>query len=119
MRTIEEIKADIEKFNKCDRKSNHCPKDICKIQSNECDRIHERRTNELQIELLQALTETIPLDRLEQICNAERDGRLVVLQDGWCASVVPSEDTCGMALINITGECTFESAEQALKGGAE
>lgn len=35
--------------------------------------------DKLQSEYLCAITESIPLDRLEQICNAEREGRCVVL----------------------------------------
>lgn len=34
---------------------------------------------ELELELRQALIRDIPLDRLKEICNAERDGRLMVL----------------------------------------
>lgn len=55
MRTIEEIKADMQK--PCDYTDN-------------C---------ELTAELILALASDIPLDRLEEICNAEREGRCVVL----------------------------------------
>jgi hypothetical protein len=41
----------------------------------------ERRIETLNNELRAALTASIPLDRLEAICEAERAGRCVVLSD--------------------------------------
>lgn len=59
MRTIEEIKVDMQK--PCD-------------YTDKC---------EFEYELRNALIFDIPLDRLEEICNAESDGRLTVLPDKW------------------------------------
>ena len=64
MRTAEEIKADMQKpcgyTDKC----------------------------ELEFELRNALIFDIPLDRLEAICAAEKDGRLAVLPKGKIGDVV-------------------------------
>lgn len=62
MRTIEEIRADIAK-----------PYDFMSAEAK------QRWTDYLDMELRAALTASIPLDRLEQICQAEREGRCVVL----------------------------------------
>ncbi len=59
MRTIEEIKANIKQMGALEPE------------------IGERSC--LQRELYRAITDSIPLDRLEEICNAEREGRCVVL----------------------------------------
>ena len=40
-----------------------------------------KRNEELKVELLQAITNGIPLDRLEQICVSEKDGQLYTLHD--------------------------------------
>ena len=58
MRTIDEIKADLRK---------------CYSGKSTADRA------KMQSELLCALLDDISLDRLTEICNAERDGRCVVL----------------------------------------
>ena len=58
MRTIEEIKADIK----------NCTKKYAK--------------SDLITEALHTITKGINLDRLEQICNAERDSRL--MEDKQC-----------------------------------
>ena len=57
MRTIDEIKADLK----------------------QCDTNPILDRNYYTGELLQAITEGIPIDRLQEICEAEKDGRLVVL----------------------------------------
>ena len=67
MRTVEEIKADI--------------KSISELQTTD---IFEQRSNltkihALERELQQTVISGIPLDRLEVICAAEKDGRLVTL----------------------------------------
>ena len=65
MRTIEEIKAEYEKVKSMTPKG-YTNTDLC----------------ELEYELRNALIFNIPLDRLEEICNAERDGRLAKLNVG-------------------------------------
>lgn len=62
MRTIEEIKAEYNLI-KINTPKGYTNTDLC----------------ELEFELRRALIYDIPLDRLEEICNAERDGRCVVL----------------------------------------
>ena len=69
MRSLEEIKRDI------DAEFSKFPRDYDSPVNWEI----ERRINELQDELRAALTASIPLERLEAICAAERDGRVVVL----------------------------------------
>ena len=71
MRTIKEIKAKISK-NK-EMALHHDANDI-----DGWNEIVEEQ-DELRFELLKAITDGIPLDRLEQMCNAKNDGRLVVL----------------------------------------
>jgi len=63
MRTVEEIKKDIENY-----KINKRPNDGSEIE-----------VYALQKELCHTLIGKIPLDRLEEICNAEREGRCVVM----------------------------------------
>lgn len=70
MRTIEEIQADISENNK-------------NQLANRFERSHALIT-----EFLYAVTDEITLDRLEEICNAERDGRLMVLPDNDWADLV-------------------------------
>ena len=76
MRTIKEIKADIELCKKCVEKQ--LADNGCKFKCQLCEFINASNINDLEIELCQAITANIHLDRLEQICNAERDGRLVI-----------------------------------------
>jgi hypothetical protein len=71
-RPIEEIKADIEEYKH--RFVNSKLSDNGISPSSFCDAIQI-----FEKELKEALIESIPLDRLEEICNAERDGRCVVL----------------------------------------
>ena len=65
MRTIEEIRAELPRV------------------AFAADRYVATRKSEQQyeIELRAAITTNIPIDRLEAICAAEKDGRLVVLPD--------------------------------------
>ena len=83
MRTIEEIKADLAKAEKCEELINSC--------TEECDNCEwdiDRNTIDLKIELFNALTNAIPLDRLEVLCQAEREAIICVpaaeieLEDG-------------------------------------
>lgn len=71
MRTVDEIKEDIENY-----KINKRPNDGSEIE-----------VYALQKELCHALIGKIALDRLEEICNAERDGnlRIVTLCKNCCA----------------------------------
>jgi len=68
MRKIDEIKADIRYVNE-ETKDRH----------KDCHGVIDYILCELDKELRAAYTDGIPLDRLEEICNAEREGRLVVL----------------------------------------
>lgn len=61
MRTIEEIKADIK-----NRRVRHFSESGWDISA-------------LKTELFETITNGIPLDRLEEICAAEKEGRCVVL----------------------------------------
>lgn len=81
MRTIEEIKADYNLI-KSKTPKGYTNTDLC----------------ELEFELRQALIYDIPFDRLEQICQAEKEGRVVVLPckvgdtyTGICQEVVPKK----------------------------
>lgn len=76
MRTIEKIKTDYEKAVKCwETESEDCPADDCE----NCEYNTKKDIHELRCELLQAITADIPFDRIQEICNAERDGRCVAL----------------------------------------
>ena len=69
MRTINEIKAEIKSNNlrSCGAEDYALWDEICS------------RADELRAELLAAIIADIPIDRLEEICAAERDGLLVFL----------------------------------------
>lgn len=76
MRTIEEIKADIERCKKCDFPT-------CTLLDPEwrdigfkcvhCPATYKSNLKDFELELLQAITSNIPLDRLETICKAENE----------------------------------------------
>jgi len=75
MRNLEEIKADYEAALRVESFRDNigqCPANIF---------IYFGESERFKGELLCALTDAIPLDRLELICNAERDGRVVVLNE--------------------------------------
>lgn len=78
MRPIEEIKTDIERCKLCDP-----PK--CTMREGTtsgcqtCKAIPCTADNKLLFEYLKAVKHDIPNDRFEEICEAERDGRCVVL----------------------------------------
>lgn len=76
MRTIAEIKADITRCQKCKEQiSRDCLLSNCQ----DCSYIHFANLKDLRMEFLQALTSDIPLDDLETLCQAWREGRLVML----------------------------------------
>jgi len=76
VRTIEKIKTDYEKAVKCwETESEDCPADDCE----NCEYNTKKDIHELRCELLQSITADIPFDRIQEICEAERDGRCVVL----------------------------------------
>ena len=54
--------------------------DYCKDGCTECDLISYLDSQDLEAEYFNTLTNGITLDRLQEICNAERDGRLVILK---------------------------------------
>ncbi len=74
MRTIEEIKADIRDCEACAKLKCFCGGD-CNI----CDCIYSSNLPGFENELRLALVADIPLNRLEETCNAEREGRCAVL----------------------------------------
>lgn len=76
MRTIEEIKADIASCEACEKHKSICDRK-CPI----CKHIHDSNKDMFENELLCALTSDIPLDRLEVICKAEKDGRCVIVPE--------------------------------------
>ena len=71
MRTIEEIKAKIEAYNRYEDVPKELREEYNKLSfqiwQENLDDSYKRR----------AATKDIPLDRLKEICEAERDGRLV------------------------------------------
>ena len=69
MREIAEIKAELERASRITN-STYC---------GEVYREAENQAIKLRYELFSTITSGIPLDRLEAICQAERDGRCVVL----------------------------------------
>lgn len=69
MRSIEEIRKDIDTSTANAKKAINIELQIA----------WEERARRAEMELRAALSASIPLDRLEAICNAERDGRCVVL----------------------------------------
>ncbi len=80
MRTIEEIKADMQK--PCDYTDN-------------C---------ELTAELILALASDIPLDRLEEICNAEREGRCAIVpcKVGDTVYIIRNKEVCAAVVNSVT-----------------
>lgn len=137
MRAIEEIKADIKKNH-----SRECRDD----QPELWDEI-VKKSDELWLEYFKTLTDGISTERLEAICTAEQEGRLVVLpckvlyEPTWDAGekcdlkCPPGEcDACdkaeqfiyerkctqqNMKQIGKTVFLTREEAEKALRGGGE
>jgi hypothetical protein len=83
--------------------------------------------HELKSELFDILVSGIPLDRLREVCAAERDGRCVVLPD--CSKCVYQQNgNMSLACSNCIGEQKFdndlftrEAAEAALaqEGGQD
>ena len=73
MRDIAEIKADLDKY----KKQSDIPKELLKEYQEAS--LKEYLYEEEDVWKRANLTTGIPLDRLEQTCNAERDGRCVVL----------------------------------------
>jgi hypothetical protein len=139
MRTIEEIRAELSQYKKYEDVPKELRKEYNKIS------LQMIQQEECEIYRRYEITKDIPLDRLQEICNAERDGRCVVLP---CKVGDTIYVTIGHFNKKITeskavkvwfngfdyrvvcdgiGELTFgksvfltkEAAEQALKGGAE
>lgn len=71
MRAIEEIKADIESCKACTKYKTLCHGD-CQI----CDCIHDSNLSNYEYEFFKAITLNTSLDRLEQICKAEGEGKI-------------------------------------------
>lgn len=140
MRTIEEIEADIGLCKKCAEKQ--LTDNGCKFKCQLCEFINASNINDLEIKLSQAITTNIYLDRLEEICNAERDGRLVILPCKQGDKVWEIEtntitavevvavwfnglryivvcDGIGELILGKDVFITKEEAKNALKGGAE
>ena len=83
MRTVEEIKADIAS---CD--SSWIDSALCRS---------------LRCELYETILDGIPLDRLETICAAEKDGRLVTLPVGKIGDIVEWDSGVCKELFLIRG----------------
>ena len=81
IRSVEEIKKDIDNLEA-----------VPSCYGNEWKRPKRDR---LQAELFRAITAGIPLDRLEQLCQAEKEGRCVVVDEGMalamCAGAYAAE----------------------------
>ena len=73
MRTIEEIQAEMLQYKKYEDVPKELRTEYNKISLQTIQQEEDERYKRKQV------TENIPLDRLQEICNAERDGRLVVL----------------------------------------
>lgn len=73
MRTIEEIKADIRDCEACEKL-----RPLCKGDCNICDCIYSSNLPIFENELRHALVADIPFNRLEEICNAEREERCIM-----------------------------------------
>ena len=81
MRTIKEIKADIV-YWKTELENSVAASKMPEFTPGQFDsqiQSFESRINYFESELSQAIISEISLDRLEQICDAEKDGRLVTL----------------------------------------
>lgn len=65
MRSINEIKAEFE-----------AEAEIAAVTGKQA------KAKRLRAELVNALAKDISIKRLEEICNAERDGRLVIIPEG-------------------------------------
>ena len=76
MRTIEEIQAERKLLN-----DTYYAKKLKPDSPKACEAWEElvESDNELLLELFQTITNEIPIDRLREICQAEREGRVVVL----------------------------------------
>jgi hypothetical protein len=113
MRSVEDIKADIASCEACEKHKSICDRK-CPI----CEHIHDSNKDMFENELLCALTSDIPLDRLEEICKADKEDRILIL---------PKCPKCG--LVNAWGYCKkycdrcgallYEQAEAALKESEE
>ena len=78
-RSIDEIKADIAKAEKCEQMDRNDALPCVGGECLTCEYCTEHSAGGYLLELYKAIARDIPLDRLEEICNAEREGRLVVL----------------------------------------
>ena len=81
MRTIKEIKADIV-YWKTELENSVAASKMPEFTPGQFDsqiQSFENRINYFESELSQAIISKISLDRLEQICDAEKNGRLVTL----------------------------------------
>ncbi|GEM_PF-4505676 len=73
MRTIEEIKADIEKSKQVIEYEHS--------RGRSSPRGDMEKLKRLYYELLARIADSIPYDRLEEICNAERENNLIILTE--------------------------------------
>lgn len=137
MRTIEEIRAELSQY----KKYEDVPKELRKEYNEISLQIMQQK--EAEIYKREQITRDIPLDRLQEICNAERDERCVVLPCGVDLMKIYNELTSvceGDGVENYTNgyrwghkngqielirkilnisEGVNHEPEQALKGGAE
>lgn len=68
MRTIEEIKADIAYYTEQQKNANKYQRFTDTIER-------------LEIELKTILTKDVSIDRLEELCNAEKEGNILILTE--------------------------------------
>lgn len=104
MKTIEEIQAEMLQYKKYEDVPKELRTEYNKILLQTIQQEEDERYKREHI------TRDIPLDRLEEVCNAERDGRLRIDKPLTTEEFVEIAKTIGL---------TPEEAEQALKGGAE
>ena len=110
MRTIEEIKYDLRTTGEIidDRSLNRIPFEA-----------YTHKYKELKCELYEALTDGIPLDRLEMLCQAEREQRCMVIPKPMTVSDVEMLERIGLIVKNLTDMENFmkvEAAEAAKEG---
>lgn len=116
MRTIEEIQADLKKAADYSKLTNS---QACReIPADEYYSHYCGGVDKFSDELRLTLTDGIPLDRLREICAAERDRRCVVLQKPLTVDDIEAIKNIGRVVRNLDDMAdmlTSEAAELALK----
>ena len=107
MRLIDEIKAEYEKAKKCADATGMCDRN-CKT----CVYSTDKPLIWWEIHLYTAICRDIPLDRLEKICNAEREGLLVVLSEKPMCYAAPYKPTNSELLAAIDAQNAEAAKEE-------